>query len=932
MLYIFIVIFAAVLIVSLLMFFVLRAKKGKETNVREYYAFKCISLLIVLAGDTIAIIAAPYSVWDFAADFLGFKETEPLIISIISKLLVFMVFMVCCTAVAITYKHWKGPLSRRQYNKDLSELSTDNILEDFFAACQALIRKEHIKEGQRHLLDTAEHQADYETGKLAWYMEFSKIYMLMVSQVKIDLENDWHAQQHCLISSYVESNKIAIFCSDNDPTENEINSFLEYIFQLNKKYFFIIVAIKESKERKKDYTKTYKNTIIKYIYKQNMLDSLVDFSNYYREINALYKKPLMGSDSLGIDDIYVEPYCRQEETGKNIKLESYVSNWLNKKENRQLALLGDFGQGKTLFSTYLTYQMIQRKERRIPVLISLRNKSPRNSTPAEIMSYFAIPYGLNPEALLILNANGRLLLIFDGFDEMDLVGNDDIRRRHFSSLWSLVTPESKILITGRPNYFIDRDEMKGALAFQPETTELPYCEGLFLLPFNQEQIMLALRSAKESVQEGIQRVMARNASPSFLDLISRPSHLFLVSQIWEERELEKKYANLTSASIINEFLQNNFERQSAKGRTNPYFYLSPIEREYFMIGLAAKMYKLGGTAVTYDFFQNTIMDLVDLFPDQLSKGNPAFLNLRNGRTVKEFAEQDKDSALAIINDVRTCGILVNDKSNNGLAFAHKSFFDLLVAKFYLGKYRKDYGNNLIIYNALSKVSAFNPRLGNDLVIRKLLAELISAQICVDLKTLRKRDQCKKIFEQCRKMIIRFPSHATPEKLLRTCIKNQSIKMYSNNKRKIREEMQTLHKRQLRILFGFILSMCAYIIKVISLSVKLGSEMVHLNVLSAEAEMAVSSPNFEINVLFYMVILAGIFIIVRTGMSPGNSPESKADIVLLTWYYACIENKIPENVIYRYFSKSYGNIFADYIKGKSMNQIQRKMNGNEEHVL
>ena len=123
------------------------------------------------------------------------------------------------------------------------------------------------------------------------------------------------------------------------------------------------------------------------------------------------------------------------------------------------------------------------------------------------------------------------MLIFDGFDKMDLVGNDDIRKQHFRNLWRLVLPKSKVLVTGRPNYFLSRDEMASALGFQPESTDVPYCEGLLLLPFRVEQIMQALRFTEDSVRNGIQHIMETQMSGSFLDLISRPSHLFLVRQM-----------------------------------------------------------------------------------------------------------------------------------------------------------------------------------------------------------------------------------------------------------------------------------------------------------------------------------------------------------------------------------------------------------------
>ena len=125
----------------------------------------------------------------------------------------------------------------------------------------------------------------------------------------------------------------------------------------------------------------------------------------------------------------------------------YIKNWLNEDSNKHLAILGDYGQGKTVSSLKLTSDLINSNHERIPIFIQLRGKSPRNSTPIEILSYFASQYSIDPVALDILNRNGKLLLIFDGFDEMDYVGDENIRKLHFRSLWRLISPKSKLLIT-----------------------------------------------------------------------------------------------------------------------------------------------------------------------------------------------------------------------------------------------------------------------------------------------------------------------------------------------------------------------------------------------------------------------------------------------------------------------------------------------------
>lgn len=906
---------------------VYRAKKGKTKSVREHYAFRCVALLFGLAGDIIAAVALDYSVWDLLAAIFGIQTQESVLRTTLSYGLILIIFFSCMYVVFKTYNQWDGPISRRQFQRDTEEFDESNIIRDCLEVILASIKENGSSlKAYRRIIGPADSGGSEITGDLPWHIEFAEMYSLMSNQVHIDIETEWHAFKQCFITTDSRNHNIAIYCTIFEPSEQDLNNFLTYIFQQNETYQHIIVAVKNG--QKDNFSLTQNGHIIEFLFKYNVLNLLVNFSDYYRAIDEWYQRPLMQNTEVRINDIYVEPNCCLESQEKPFPLYSYVTKWLQEFSDKQLALLGDFGQGKTLFSLYLTYQMIHTQSERIPILIQLRNKSPRNSNEMEILSYFAAQYGINPQALSLLNSNGKLLLIFDGFDEMDLVGNDDIRKKHFQSLWRLVCPKSKILITGRPNYFLSRSEMVGALGLQTNTDSQPFCEALFLQPFSGTQIMQALRSSKESVRNGIKYIMDHQISVSFLDLISRPSHLFLVSQIWDERQLEKKYQNLTSAIILNEFMQNCFERQSAKKTHNsiPYFYLSPIEREYFMVGIAARMYKTGTTSITQDSFHNTVVELLDIFPEELSAENSAFFNLRNNKSVSRFANEDSNSLLAIINDVRTCGVLINDTVNSGLCFAHKSFLDLLTAKFFLGKSIKLHDNTMTISKALSKNSAFNPRLKNDFVVRKLLAELISAQINVPASSNGEEIKCKKIFEQCQK-IITFPSfRSSPQKLLRSSIQEYGLnsavtdlprwKHYNESNRLSTVSAVAVFATLIFIVRCFQIThqyQEAAAQYYASLSITGTPPKILEGVLSA------IKPTAPLLLFCAIVLLLYFFSTIRL-----RSTQEKADLVLLTWYHACKEHEISDHIILQQFPEKYAQAFKDYIEGRSLTEIQERL--------
>lgn len=913
----------AVFVVLVIAIFVItwRRRTGKSREVREQYAFRCVALLIGLAGDTICALTSGYTFADVAAALLGIEIQESLAVTVVTKLLVVLVFFATLAVVLQTYRRWDGPVSRRQHQMDM-HLEESSLFLDFLVTLTSLFARTERLTVYRKLQTPQQHPGNEITCDLPWHEEFAEIYNLLSNQAHIRPAEDWHPQASCLISSYADGQKIAVYCTETLPDRKVVDNFLRYIHQYHPNYLQILVAIKAG--RQPNFSEDRGALQIRYLFKENALDELADFSGYRSAICRLYQSPLMQGTSLRIEDVYVAPRCRLGKDGPLVELEEYVTSWLEEEGNRHLALLGDFGQGKTLFSLYLTRQLMDRQGARFPILIPLRNKSPRNSDESEIFSYFAAHYGIDPSALRILNNNGRLLLIFDGFDEMDLIGNDDIRRQHFRSLWKLVRPQSKVLITGRPNYFFSPGEMASALGFQAGSAGIPRCAPLYLQPFDRAQILLALRHAKPSVQNGIRYILDKKVSASFLDLISRPSHLFLVSQIWEKRHIAEKFKNLTSAAIINEFLQNCFERQQEKGTADPYFYLSPAEREYFMTGVAAYLYKLGMVSIPQDTFSDLIVDLLDLFPERLSEKNPAALNLRGGKSLRAFAQEDDNALLAVINDVRTCGLLVNDMVTSGLCFAHKSFFDLLVAKFYLGRELRLYDDTMYISQALSRSAAFHPRLKDDLVVRKLLAELISAQVTLRMSGANEGAKCRKLFVQCRKALSYRGFHCTPQKLLLRSSEEPEI-----HQPFARRQRDLWYKRRLLILYCCIAvgTAVTFLVQGAQFISQYGGTADQYFAQFDLPEAVLGMEALPTNLQPYWLLLLGCLLLLAVlalmCRKIALTLSERAGLVLLTWYYACRESGISQKEILQQFSPKYSEMFLDFIQGNSLTELQEQ---------
>ena len=84
------------------------------------------------------------------------------------------------------------------------------------------------------------------------------------------------------------------------------------------------------------------------------------------------------------------------------------------------------------------------------------------------------------------------------------------------TLWDFSRDQySKILITGRPNFFLDQLERERSLNVRPESIEIPYTLPLYLCPFEIDQIESALRAFSDEIRTQIIELVRDGVAASF---------------------------------------------------------------------------------------------------------------------------------------------------------------------------------------------------------------------------------------------------------------------------------------------------------------------------------------------------------------------------------------------------------------------------------
>ncbi|WP_305784170.1 NACHT domain-containing protein [Symbioplanes lichenis] len=268
-----------------------------------------------------------------------------------------------------------------------------------------------------------------------------------------------------------------------------------------------------------------------------LIDERADFSPYLEWLEAEVRTRRLASR-------YVPLSCAKEEVDSRTRqvaatsvypwneggLDGYVSRWLDDDSKEHLSILGEFGTGKSWFCLHFAWTLALqwraardagRKRPRLPLVVPLRDYAKAVSVESLFSEFFFRKHEILPDGYRVfetLNRLGRLLLVFDGFDEMAARVDRQAMINNFWELARAVVPGSKVLLTCRTEHFPEAREGRNVLGARLAastsalTGEPPQFEVVELRPFDDEQIGRLLGPLAGTVA----------AHPGLMDLMRRP--------------------------------------------------------------------------------------------------------------------------------------------------------------------------------------------------------------------------------------------------------------------------------------------------------------------------------------------------------------------------------------------------------------------------
>ncbi|MEO5729434.1 MAG: pentapeptide repeat-containing protein, partial [Byssovorax sp.] len=204
-------------------------------------------------------------------------------------------------------------------------------------------------------------------------------------------------------------------------------------------------------------------------------------------------------------------------------------------ERRFALILGDFGAGKSFLLRELARSLLAGDGSLIPVLVEMRYLEKQLSLRGLLSQHFGMSNAgsVDIDAFLYMLHQGRVVLLFDGFDELAVRVTYDQVLQHFAVITGAVEGKAKVIVSSRRQHFLDDGRVKLELARSAE--RLQGYRLVELQPFEEPQIRQFLSNRLQSEAEADTRYRLIHDVKDLLGLSHNPRMLSFIADLERER-------------------------------------------------------------------------------------------------------------------------------------------------------------------------------------------------------------------------------------------------------------------------------------------------------------------------------------------------------------------------------------------------------------
>lgn len=374
------------------------------------------------------------------------------------------------------------------------------------------------------------------------------------------------------------------------------------------------------------------------------------------------------------DSEYVEArFDKYEKTAFEL-----LQDWLSKGHEPGIAILGGYGQGKTSFAKRLVAahakNYLQNPENRLPILLRLGEVIHETQLEGLFGKEFTAKHhapGFLFATLEKLNAQGRLLIVLDGFDEMKHAMTSADFSSNFKEFNRLLVPNAKVVLLGRPSA-LPSEARNLVFRGKAKVGETAVTSTAFQ-PWREEQLAFFNETETESLLNAqLCQLVARyklsglHTYPSDFvearktdihrkvpsDLLRRPVHITLVAELAADPSFD--FEGFNEFKLYQHFIRSMVSRDASEKASRRHISIEP--RLTFQRNLAWWAWTRPGLTQGHFSREDVPASLLE--------------NLANGGS-SDFEGKRNEYIVSTLTEEKEAGVLF---------FAHRSFQEFLVAE------------------------------------------------------------------------------------------------------------------------------------------------------------------------------------------------------------------------------------------------------------
>ena len=301
----------------------------------------------------------------------------------------------------------------------------------------------------------------------------------------------------------------------------------------------------------------------------NEFQGLLDLSSYVN-----HQTIRLRADRLYSPALYVPQRFRElDRSEKKVRedLASELMRLVTADQGTFVLVLGDFGRGKTFVLHEVARRIAEQLPHLVPILIELRALDKAHSVEGLVAAHLANQgeERIDLRSFRYMLRQGRVVLLFDGFDELVTRVTYERATEHLDTLLRAADGDAKIILTSRTQHFQSNAQVLMALGDRVDL--LAHRRILSVEPFTRAQIHSYLRNRYGSTEAADRRLQLLSGIQDLLGLSQNPRMLSFIADLDERRlpAVARADSPVSAAALYREILTSWLTHEATRAYGEP---------------------------------------------------------------------------------------------------------------------------------------------------------------------------------------------------------------------------------------------------------------------------------------------------------------------------------------------------------------------------